>query len=161
MISSDEIATYLKYLQNSSGLTQQEWEEASGVPNYTISRILCGKTYSPPFSAVAALVMTAGGSLDDLAGISAPDQRPAKHSQELVEQKERSITYLKNQVAKQEADVANLRKHSARKTVAIGAMLFLLGALLMWDLMDPHYGFFYRVFCGWHDAKSMLFGLKG
>ena len=68
---------------------------------------------------------------------------------------------MKNQVAKHEADVANLRKHSARKTVAIGAMLFLLGALLMWDLMDPHYGFFYRVFCGWHDAKSMLFGLKG
>lgn len=161
MISSDEIATYLKYLQTSRGLSQQEWEEASGVPSYTISRILGGKTYSPPFPAVAALVVAAGGSLDELAGITVPDQKPAKHSQELIDQKERSIVYLKEQITKQEADIAKLRKHSARKTVAIGAMLFTLGALLMWDLMDPRYGFVYRVFSGLQDAQSMLFGLKG
>ena len=39
-------------------------------------------------------------------------------------------------------------------------MLFILGALLMWDLMDPRYGFIYRVF-GMQESQSMLNIIKG
>lgn len=174
-MTATEISVYLQHLQNSRGLTQQAWADASGVPAYTISRYLSASVDAPPFSAITALVKAAGGSLDEMAGIAAPEKETPQHAQDMIAQKERSIVFLKEQLlkleaairekreeaAKERATAERIRKISSRKTVAIGAMLFLLGALLMWDLMDPHYGFVYRVFCGWHDAKSMLFGIKG
>lgn len=166
-MTATEISVYLQHLQNSRGLTQQGWSEASGVPAYTISRYLSGAVDSPPFSAVAALVKSAGGSLDDMAGIAAPEKETPQHAQDMIAQKERSIVYLKEQIAglkdeiaAEKRTVAKLRKGVAWRTAAISVMLFIFGALLMWDLMDPRYGFVYRVFAVQYD-QSMLQLIKG
>lgn len=166
-MTATEISVYLQHLQNSRGLTQQDWAEASGIPAYTISRYLSAAVDSPPFSAISALVKAAGGSLDEMAGISAKEKDTPQHAQDMIAQKERSIVYLKEQVAKLEESVSReraiaekIRKASSRKTVAISVMLFILGALLMWDLMDPRYGFIYRAF-GVQENQSMLNIIKG
>ena len=158
---------HLQHLQNSRGLTQQAWADASGIPAYTISRYLSASVDAPPFSAITALVKAAGDSLDEMAGIAAPEKETPQHAQDMIAQKERSIVYLKEQVAKLEESVSRehaiaekIRKASSRKTVAISVMLFILGALLMWDLMDPRYGFIYRVF-GMQESQSMLNIIKG
>lgn len=169
-MTATEISVYLQHLQNSRGLTQQAWADASGVPAYTISRYLSASVDAPPFSAITALVKAAGGSLDEMAGIAAPEKETPQHARDMIAQKERSIVYLKEQVSKQEESVQKereeaakerataerIRKTSSRKTVAISVMLFLLGALLMWDLMDPKYGFLYRVFCLQHELSKAL-----
>lgn len=173
-MTATEISVYLQHLQNSRGLTQQAWADASGVPAYTISRYLSASVDAPPFSAISALVKAAGGSLDEMAGIAAPEKETPQHAQAMIAQKERSIVFLKEQLLKLEATIREkreeaaeeraaaerIRKTSSRKTVAISVMLFLLGALLMWDLMDPKYGFIYRVFCLQHEL-SMAMLLRG
>lgn len=166
-MTATEISVYLQHLQNSRGMTQQGWSDASGVPAYTISRYLSGAVDSPPFSAVAALVKAAGGSLDEMAGIAAPEKPVPQHAQELIDQKERSIVYLKeqvaglkNEIAAERHTVAKLRKGIAWRTAVISAMLFIFGGFLMWDLSDPRYGFIYRVF-GVHDIQCMLTLIKG
>ena len=109
-----------------------------------------------------------------MAGISAPEKGTPQHARDMIAQKERSIAFLKEQLLKLEAAIREkreeaaaeraaaekIRKTSSRKTVAISVMLFLLGALLMWDLMDPKYGFLYRVFCLQHEL-SMAMLLRG
>ena len=42
MLTSADVSIYLQYLQRRSGLSQQQWAEASGVPAYTVSRLLSG-----------------------------------------------------------------------------------------------------------------------
>lgn len=169
-MTATEISVYLQHLQNSRGLTQQAWADASGIPAYTISRYLSASVDAPPFSAITALVKSAGGSLDEMAGISAPEKGTPQHARDMIAQKEQSIAFLKEQLlkleaairekreeaAKERATAEKIRRTSSRKTVAISVMLFLLGALLMWDLMDPKYGFLYRVFCLQHELSKVL-----
>jgi hypothetical protein len=46
------------------------WSAISKVPTETIDKILCGATKDPRFSTVAQMVLSVGGSLDDLVKIA-------------------------------------------------------------------------------------------
>ena len=166
-MTSQEIASYLRKLQIAKGFNQQTWAELAGIPGYAVSRILSASIDAPSFAQVAALVKAAGGSLDELADNVQPVEDTPQHAQDMIEQKERSIVYLKDQVAELKAEVAaekrtvaKLRKGVAWRTAVISAMLFIFGALVMWDLMDPRYGFLYRAFTE-PEGQSLLNIVKG
>lgn len=166
-MTSQDIADYLRKLQAAKGFSQQTWAEISGVPGYAVSRILTASIDAPAFAQVAALVKAAGGSLDELADNVQPVEDTPQHAQDMIDQKERSIVYLKGQVAELKDEVAaekstvvKLRKGIAWRTAVLSVMMFVFGALLMWDLMDPRYGFLYRAILE-PEGQSLLNIVKG
>ena len=72
------ITTQLKALKDKKQMTNQQLSDLSGVPVGTINRILSGQTENPSFQTVCDLVVTLGGSLDELAGIR-PEGGEAEH----------------------------------------------------------------------------------
>ena len=166
-MTSQEIAAYLRKLQIKNGFTQQTWAELAGIPGYAVSRILTASIDAPAFAQVAALVKAAGGSLDELADNVQPTEDTPQHAQDMIEQKERSIVYLKGQVAELKAEVVaqkntvvKLRKGVAWRTAVLSVMMFIFGALAMWDLMDPHNGFLRRAILE-PAGQSLLKAVKG
>ena len=166
-MTSQDIAVYLRKLQAKRGFTQQTWADIAGVPSYAVSRLLSASIDAPAFAQVAALVKAAGGSLDELADNVQPVEDTPQHAQDMIEQKERSIVYLKGQVAELKADVAaekstvaKLRKGIAWRTAVLSVMMFIFGALAMWDLIDPHNGFLRRAILE-PAGQSLLNAVKG
>lgn len=95
-----QITAYLQGLKDKKQWTVAQWETASGVPKQTISRLLKAQVESPQFRTVAAIVIAAEGSLDELCGIAPQVEIQEKYvnsieSQEVINKGERSITYLK------------------------------------------------------------------
>ena len=152
MLTSADVSIYLQYLQRRSGLSQQQWAEASGVPAYTVSRLLSGSIYSPPLPAVAALVLAANGSLDEMAGIDFTNPASPPNAQDTIDRQDTSIVYLKDQItflqtasAEKDARLEKLRRCLSIRNFLIGLLVLLLGALAAIDLLDSSYGFLYRV----------------
>lgn len=144
-----QITAYLQGLKDKKQWTVAQWETASGVPKQTISRLLKAQVESPQFRTVAAIVIAAEGSLDELCGIAPQVEIQEKYvnsieSQEVINKGERSITYLKKQVEILQAANRQCRRHNTICHAIIGVFLFLFGVLLSWDLMDPQYGFIHR-----------------
>lgn len=172
MFSSETIAAYLSSLRESTGWSVQKWSDASGVPVSTINRLLTAHNASPQFCTVAALFKAAGGSLDDLVGIDHPAPPPSDsvppHAQDLLRQNadlvsamSEHVRQLQFSIAENKRTIAKLRKGIAIRNAVLGALLFLFGALLMWDLTDPRYGFLYRTLGISHDAQLLPHQLKG
>lgn len=164
------IAAYLNARVREKGWTCLELSRRSGVPQQTVSRLLNAQTDNPQFISVCQLVAALGGSLDAMAGIPAPaalEPFDASHAQDTIDRQDRSISYLRAQVsalqaaaAEKEQLIARQRRAISHRNFFIGAMAFLLGVFVTWDLMDPRYGFLYRVLCIQHE-QSMLLLLKG
>lgn len=103
-----DIAGYLAGLRSSKNWTIKQWEAVSGVSGQTITRILDGQT-APQFQTVAALVRSAGGSLDELAGIQHEptvihDYTPQQHTSDLIANLKHNVQYLKEEKAKSHGD---------------------------------------------------------
>ena len=64
------LAAKLKELRDNANLSTAEWSKLSNIPVETINKILQGRTASPGFDTITALVVAADGSLDELAEIS-------------------------------------------------------------------------------------------
>lgn len=64
------LASKLKELRDNANLSTAEWSKLSNIPVETINKILQGRTASPGFDTITALVVAADGSLDELAEIS-------------------------------------------------------------------------------------------
>ena len=148
-----QITAYLQSLKDKKQWTVAQWETASGVPKQTISRLLKAQVESPQFRTVAAIVIAAEGSLDELCGIAPQVEIQEKYvnsieSQEVINKGERSITYLKKQVEILQEANRKCRRHNTICHVIIGVFLFFFGVLLAWDLMYPQYGFINRARSG-------------
>lgn len=166
MMSKERIAEYLTALRDEKGMTLSEWEQLSDVPATTIKRLLSAQTDSPQFRTVAALVLSASGSLDDLLGL--PCKVETKYitvddSTALLDRQERDIEYLKNQVREQKKQLYAMRSVEKRLRLRVNILHYVIGfflilstALLVWDLCDPNYGFLYRVGQTLHQNTSRL-----
>lgn len=164
---SADISAYLRSLQEKTGWSVQDWSDASGIPVNTVVRVLSGKTENPLFDTVSALVRSAGGSLDELAGIAReisplPPQQP-EHSEDAWRIVERYIETLKDGVSARDLKIAaaearekKLQQKIARRNALIGLFMFVFGFFLAWDLLDPNYGFFYRVFAAYHPSDLSM-----
>ena len=166
------IAAYLNARVREKGWTCLELSRRSGVPQQTVSRLLNAQTDNPQFISVCQLVAALGGSLDALAGIPAPapaaaEPFDASHAQDTIDRQDQSIVYLKDQIvrlqaesAEKDAVIGKQRGCISRRNFVIGLLAVVLGSLLTWDLMDPRYGFLYRVLCIQHEQSALLL-LKG
>ena len=144
-----DIAGYLTGLRSSKNWTIKQWEAVSGVSGQTITRILDGQT-TPQFQTVAALVRSADGSLDEMAGI-----RHEPTVQYLKDEKEKSHGDDQDRIEALEGTIKKLRHKISVMIVAIIIMAFVFGLLLMFDLLDPSYGFIYRV-TGWRREGGVI-----
>lgn len=156
------IAEYLNQLKDERDWTANQWEEQSGVPRQTISRLLTAQVDSPQFRTVAALAIAAGGSLDVLAGIPARVEIQKEYITDagvniLVGEKEREITYLIKQLQEAQEHIAKLTKRSRVLTWIVVVFVAIACILIGWDLNDPRYGFLYRVGAGLqnNDASGL------
>lgn len=163
------IAAYLNARVREKGWTCLELSRRSGVPQQTVSRLLNAQTDNPQFISVCQLVAALGGSLDAMAGISppAPAQQVPPLAQDTIDRQDQSISYLKDQIARLQAEsaekdavIGKQRGCISRRNFVIGFLAVSLGSLLTWDLMDPRYGFLYRVL-GTQQDQSMLMLFKG
>lgn len=74
------IAAKLKDLKESVGITVKEWSKRSNIPEDTINKILQGVTRNPTFDTISALVVAAGGSVDELLEIKRAARQQTVHS---------------------------------------------------------------------------------
>ena len=65
----------LAKLKEKSGLTNQQIADKSGVPLSTVTRMFSGQTDNPTYRNVADIVLTLGGSLDEMEGIEHPEEK--------------------------------------------------------------------------------------
>ncbi len=163
-MTKEAIAEYLAALKEKTGMSVREWSEKSGVPEQTIYRFLRMEIDLPGLYNVGMLVKVAGGSLDELAGI----ERPAKvqreyvsqaHTEALLAEKDQHIAYLKARVGALEEISRRQRRTKAILSAVAIVLGIVLTALVTWDLMDPRYGFLYRVMSSVHGTGTGLNGL--
>lgn len=63
------VKDYLTALKNKGGFSWSELSEMSGLPDATIRKIFSGETADPRFDTVSKLVISMGGSLDEMIGV--------------------------------------------------------------------------------------------
>lgn len=117
----------LKELKESKNMTVQEISSKSGIPASTVSRILSGQTESPYFANIADIVISMGGSLDEIMDIkSVPPEGKIEIIQlyeRIIKGKNKTIKYL---------------------SIAIAILVVFLIFLIIIDLFNPSIGFFKR-----------------
>lgn len=60
------LLTYLNTLKNKGNFTFEQIANLSGVPEATIKNIFSGKTEAPRFDTISSIVLSMGGSLDEV-----------------------------------------------------------------------------------------------
>lgn len=167
-MTKDAVAQYLTELKERKGWSVREWAEQSGVAEKTIYRLLRGENDLPAFYNVGMLVKTAGGSLDELAGIEREplqvvrtEYKTPPHLDALLTEKDKIIEFLEAEKQKMEAQcihaeaaIHKLRIGRTIRNVVIGVFLVVSAALITWDLMDPRYGFLYRIMSSLHEGSA-------
>lgn len=131
MPSSKAISEYLNRLKDERGWTAQRWSEESGVPAQTVSRLLNAQTDAPGFDTVAALVKSAGGSLDDLAGIP----RPVSVEREII-QAPSDVEFIRLQTE----TVKQLRRASNIAWGIVMGLLIVIFGVIIYDICNLNVG---------------------
>ena len=127
------ITTQLKALKDKKQMTNQQLSDLSGVPVGTINRILSGQTENPSFQTVCDLVVTLGGSLDELAGVRLGDGE-AEHPGAPTE----ATVRLYEQV------ICSKDTWMHRLFVVCCILMAFILCVLVFDLANPTVGFFQR-----------------
>ena len=94
------------------------------------------------------------------------DYTPQQHTSDLITNLRHNVQYLKDEKEKSHGDdqdriealkgtIKKLRHKISVMTVAIIIMAFVFGLLLMFDLLNPSYGFIYRV-TGWPREGGLI-----
>ena len=89
------IKTGLNDLKNKVKISCAEWSKLSNVPEATIRKILSGETDDPRLETVVRLVVSAGGSMDDLVGLNKEEKIEANAVLTLKEAYESRIADIK------------------------------------------------------------------
>lgn len=155
-ISATDIAAYLQGLKEKTGWTIKEWADRSGVPEGSVSRILTAQNDQPRFSNLAALVKSAGGSLDALAGIE-----PTVVHHETVVESNQSAYYYDLQATAFDEMRKTIRHQRKSCYIAWGINVLLLvgvGGLIIYDILNTSVGWVRSQFPGASQLFHSLFG---
>ena len=125
------ISAQLKELKDKRKLTNQQLADLSGVPLGPINRILSGQTDNPSFQTVCDIVMAMDGSLDELVGISEPEQSSPR-----AKGPGREIIELYQTI------ISGKDKWLHRLFVCCCFLTLVLVAIVGYDLTHPTVGFF-------------------
>ena len=120
---------------DSSGMTDAEIAEASGVPLPTIQRYRRDPGKNPSWSTIANTVAVCGASLDELAGIVVPAQYPdaadAHH-----------VAYVEDMHRDCRKERQKWQRLSFILIAVVAALALLIAAVAVNDLLHPSSGWF-------------------
>ena len=155
-VTTSDIAAYLQALKDKNGWTIREWAERSGVPEGSISRVLTAQNDQPRFANLAALVKSAGGSLDELAGIA-----PTVVTHETVIESPRSMHYYDLQSTAFEEMRRTIHHQRLSCYIAWGIDVLLLvaiGGLVIYDILNTSVGWVRSQFPGLSQLFKSVIG---
>ena len=139
----------LKALKEKRGLTSAEIAELANIPQATVKRIFNGTTPDPRFDTIASITIALGGSLDEIAGLKQSEEQPStrvehimanytellKEKDERIKEKDQMITMLK-ELGQQD------RTQKMRLLWFIGGFVTIVVLLLLFDILNGHFGYF-------------------
>lgn len=140
----------LKELKAERHLTNAQIAEVSKIPLQTVTRVISGATQNPTFDTIARITIALGGSLDVIAGIATPEEQPlgarvedtiASYA-ELLKEKDERIQEKKDDIAALTAEKKVMRKERNVISCFLGAIVVLIVAFLLVDLLNGHFGYF-------------------
>lgn len=156
-MDNNSVSAYLCALRDKTGLSVRALSDQTGVPENTINNILYGRTASPSFDVVAALVRVMGGSTDELAGIPRPTP-PDPVPPPAPAPKENSpahdpVAELKEAYAHERASFERGLRHRNIMILVLLVLMLLFLSWLVWDITHPEIGLIR------YKELSGLFGL--
>lgn len=121
----------LKDLKMKSGMTAQELAEKSNVPLSTVKRILSGQTDNPGIQTVCDLFAALGSPLGESpAAAQNTLQKPAEIHDDAKDEIIRILRLV----------IAHKNKWMRGFVITIIVLLFLLFAILLYDVLNPNIG---------------------
>lgn len=121
----DEILEKVISLKEESGLTFDELSIRSKVPLTSVKRYFNGETKSPGFFPLASIIVSLGGSVDEVLGIKSRPQQPANNE----------FTHHL------QADLRYERKRKEQWVILFLILVAIYIALLIFDLFHPEMGY--------------------
>ena len=126
------VKNYLNTLKIKGNFTNAEISKLSGIPEATVRKILSGETSDPRFETLVKLVMSMGGSMDDIAGGKKEGEIENNAVMVLKDTYETKISYLIDHLESLKRD----KKILGIVAVALG--LVLIGILIFDILIGSH-----------------------
>lgn len=126
-LNSSEVYDKIVSLYESSGMTASRLAEKSGVPLTSINRFFSGETKSPNFYSLCQVILALGGSVDDVLGVQTEHHIEVSHESKYVAQLRQDLNYERR------------RRHFW--ILAFMGMVVFIMALLVFDLLNPTFGF--------------------
>lgn len=146
----------IKQIKKERGLSNQDLSTMTGIPASTVTKFLNGSTGEPPFSTYVKFAQALGFSLDDIAGITRPNETKAEALAEntveaytlLIAEKNARITDLENHLKEKDDIISELRDRNT-KAHALGrrflifaaVLVFLILLALFFDIVNGHLGY--------------------
>lgn len=128
----------LATLKETSKMTVRQIAEKSGVPVSTVTRVLSGETMNPSFDVLRAIVVSMGGSMDEIADLAArPAQTPAPApapAPQLPDYQQLMIPFYERALATKD-------KWINRLSIALAVLVAIFLCILIFDLCVPAIGY--------------------
>ncbi|MBS7403106.1 MAG: helix-turn-helix transcriptional regulator [Oscillospiraceae bacterium] len=140
---------------DSSGMSDAEIAEASGVPLHTIQRYRRDAGKNPSWSTIANTVAVCGASIDELVGITGPAQHPdaadAHH-----------VAYVEDLHRGCRKERQKWQRLSFILIAVVAALALLIAGVAVYDLLHASAGWFQyakQVAEGYVEQTAAFFGL--
>lgn len=131
----EELQKRVLAVWDSSGMTDVEIAEASGIPLQTLQRYRRDPGKNPSWSTIANTIAVCGASLDELAGIAVPAQHPdaadAHH-----------IAYVEDMHRGCRKERQKWQRLSFILIALVAALALLIAGVAVYDLLHPSAGWF-------------------
>lgn len=139
---SRNVSSYLQMLKARTGKTQQQISDESGVPTGTLGKYFSGiEDETASFEITRKLVMTLGGSLDELADIQPREKSASIISVTPIAMDMQSIAQDATRDVLESMAYKHLHENMRWwRIVAIAELIFIVGVLIF-DITHPTMGY--------------------
>ena len=146
----------INQIKKERDLSNQDLATMTGIPVSTVTKMLNGSTYDPPFSNYVKFAHALGFSLDDLAGLSRPIENKVEiltentieaytrliaekdahiaEKEERIQEHEKAVTVLRDQIVKE-------RKICRRVATFAAVLIAIILLALVFDIVNGHLGY--------------------
>ena len=132
----------LKSLKEEKDLTNAEIAEISDVPLATVTRIFNGSTPNPQFDTIARITIALGGSLDLITGITTPGEQIPSRVESVMNSYADLLKGKDDLIKELQEDKRHSRRLITKLMVFIGAFVGVVLFVLIFDMMNGHFGYF-------------------
>lgn len=135
------VRSYLAELKEKGGFSWAQIASMSGIPESTIRKIFDGSTPDPRFETLAKLVISMGGSLDDIAGHKKAEEIEDGAVLSLKQVYDARIAEIKANLHEQ---IDSLKRDKRILGIVCGTLICFLVAILIVDISLVSVGWIQR-----------------